>query len=128
MFAKFELRGGIEEYAQVAQRLLSVDGKFVVAFWHRDYSRVEDACRAASLRVHSRVDVFMGSAGAAVPHLSVFTVRHSDSRTQALQNSYEVSTLDLTRTQSNQLGTTYRDIQASLQMKPRPLKARANKI
>lgn len=53
----FETRGGIEDYALAAARLLAPGGRFVACYGVWPATRGEDAARAAGLEVISRLDV-----------------------------------------------------------------------
>jgi tRNA1(Val) A37 N6-methylase TrmN6 len=53
----FETRGGIEDYAVAAARLLARGGRFVACYGVWPQRRGEDAARAAGLEVISRLDV-----------------------------------------------------------------------
>lgn len=54
---RFELRGGIEEYARAAARWLTPDGRFVVCTAALEASRVVSAASDAGLHVIEHVDV-----------------------------------------------------------------------
>jgi tRNA1(Val) A37 N6-methylase TrmN6 len=54
---RFEHRGGVEEYAQVAARFLARDGRFVACEAASQAARIESAAHAAGLTVGRRLDV-----------------------------------------------------------------------
>lgn len=54
---RFELRGGIEEYAAAAARWLAPEGRFVVCTAALEASRVVDAAREAQLHVIEHLEV-----------------------------------------------------------------------
>ena len=130
--ARYELRGGIEEYAKVARRLLAPTGRFVFAFWHRDATRVEAACLAADLQIIGRLDVLMGNLGLLKPHLSVFEAKVRSNQGEGEKEigvnsgreaDYVVEELDITREAlSGAYSEGYRAIRDALQMRSRPLK------
>eukprot|EP01041_Mallomonas_annulata_P005229 gene5228-10468_t len=62
MSARFELRGGIEDYMGVARKLLTPDGRFVFVFWTKNGgdNRVRRAAAANGLTVRSHTKVFGG--------------------------------------------------------------------
>lgn len=63
--ARFEMRGGIEDYLQTACRLLSPKGRLVISFWaQRDGdARVRCAAVKADLTIIRRTGVKMGNKG-----------------------------------------------------------------
>ena len=145
--ARFELRGGVEEYLITAKALLSPKGRFVLAFWSRDHERVRKAVHSADLRIARRFDVLMGQSGRTSPHLSVYDVRptnfsnsgyepdsisnpswRSDPKASPNISSFiheecEVLQLDITRDPiSGGLNKNYESIRKLLKCANRPLK------
>jgi tRNA1(Val) A37 N6-methylase TrmN6 len=55
--ARFEHRGGVEDYALAAARALAPGGRFVACEAAIQSSRIDDAARAAGLSVERRLDV-----------------------------------------------------------------------
>ena len=145
--ARFELRGGVEEYLMTAKALLSPEGRFVLAFWSRDHERVRKAVSSADLRIARRFDVLMGQSGRTSPHLSVYEVRpayfgHSEDRPDSssspscrsdlksspnansfIHEEYEVLQLDITRDPiTGGLSKNYESIRKLMKCANRPLK------
>ena len=121
-YARFELRGGIEEYCDCAAKLLAPDGRFVVAFWHKDdgLSRVKCAAAASGLQIKRRTDVIGGAPDNTVPHISVFEL------VKGQEEEERVHELNLTRDPfTGGIGKRYREIQRGLSMRPRPLKSKS---
>jgi hypothetical protein len=116
--ARFELRGGVEEYMLRASNLLKNDvGRFVMSFWNRDDARVEAAAAAAGLCVHRKIEIIMGATGS-----NVYEMRHHGS--EQLRQPPDVQQLDITRdpTSGGGLHQNYLLIRAALNLAPRPLK------
>lgn len=68
---RFELRGGVEAYADTARQLLSEKGLFVLVFQTQWESRVLEAGRTAGLHLHARARVRMRE-DAPAPFLGVY--------------------------------------------------------
>ena len=127
--ARFELRGGVEEYLVTAEALLSASGRFVLAFWSRDDDRVMKAVAAVeTLEVHRRFDVLMGESGRSDPHLSVYDIRFkSPNDGSIVAKQCEISKLDITRDPVTMgLNNNYKAIRSLLGCAARPLKERSN--
>jgi SAM-dependent methyltransferase len=132
--ARFEFRGGIEEFTLSAKELLSPSGRFVFAFWHRDVlkDRPDRAVAAAGLVIQRRLDVIMGSPGETKPHLSVFDVCKPDApsitesgKDNLNPHEVEVRRIDITRdATTGGFCEEYKAIRRLLAMAPRPLKMR----
>lgn len=127
--ARFEQHGGVEDYCRAAQSMLSPSGRFVLAFWHRMRDRVERASKQSGLHVARRLDVTGGRHGATTPHLSIWELRFTpvppgSSLTPARPVAH--ATLDITRTAAGSLNPAYKNICATLQMRPRPLQPLLN--
>ena len=77
--ARFEMRGGVEEYCNAAKRLLTKDGRFILSFWQQNHGdrRVRKAASNAGLKVFRTIDVYMGDASESVPHITVYELIHS---------------------------------------------------
>jgi tRNA1(Val) A37 N6-methylase TrmN6 len=126
-FARFELRGGIEDYCAVAQRLLRPAGRFILAFWHKDngLKRVQAAAAASGLYCTRRVDVVGGSPTNSQPHISIFefallSAARNDAAEQAAE---QVVSLDIRRdSTTGGLSPKYKEICRSLGLHGRPLK------
>jgi len=119
-FARFALRGGIEEYVACASRLLKPCGRFVVAYWQKEdgVAQVGRAAARNAMRVVRRVDVVGGAPGNEAPHISIFELSKTQSAVDA-----SVTRLDITRdAKTGGMGQMYKDIQAALLMQKRPLK------
>lgn len=120
--ARFELRGGIEDYAKVAAKLLTRDGRFVFAFWSKDKQRVHDAAREANLVINARLDVLMGNQQVTEPYLCVFDASLA-SIGENFSDIYLVVELDIRKDPTNnKLSPVYKKIQQILRMHSRPLK------
>ncbi len=91
----FETRGGVEDYARTAARLLAPGGLFITCAGASPEKRAEDAVRAAGLSVKGRVDVIPREgksvlfrvvvaraepAGDAAPSPTTFVVRDREAR------------------------------------------------
>ena len=128
--ARFELRGGVEEYLVTARALLSPTGRFVLAFWSRSDDRVKKAVAAVEgLEIHRRFDILMGEAGRSDPHLSIYDIRHKplpeDSRVTA---ESEALVIDITRDPvTGGLNKKYDAIRSLLGCAPRPLKRNSSR-
>lgn len=126
--ARFELRGGVEDYLVTVQDLLAVDGRFVLAFWSRDHERVTLAVKAAGkLYIHKRFDVLMGKTGRDTPHLSVYDIRiQTKTHIKEISDSQvdsRVMTIDITRDpHTGGLSKNYELIRTLLKCAKRPLK------
>ena len=131
--ARFELRGGVEEYLLTVKHLLSTEGRFILAFWSRDDERVRGAVEAAGLRIHRRFDVIMGEPGRTLPHLSVYDIRSptrtvtstlTDSCTEMESDQEcEILKLDITRDPlTGGMNKNYELIRHLLKCAARPLK------
>jgi tRNA1(Val) A37 N6-methylase TrmN6 len=126
--ARFELRGGVEEFALAANRLLSPRGRFVMAFWHRDVDgrRVERAAEAAGLLIRRRLDVVMGRPLETKPHLSIYDMSLSEGAAGHPcegSSGLLVTSIDITRDPvTGGLSETYSSVRRLLNMAPRPLK------
>ena len=132
--ARFELRGGVEEYCLAASGLLAPGGRFVLAFWSRDHDRVAQAVGTAGLRIRRRFDVLMGETGRTTPHLSVYVIQSmgtaccpSDPRSllesDPRSEENEVLKLDITRDLlTGGLSADYELIRRLLRCASRPLK------
>ncbi len=68
---RFELRGGVLDYARAAARALAPGGRFVVVFPSAGRARAEDAARLARLHARVHVEVF-ARAGRPAPLLDVW--------------------------------------------------------
>ncbi|RYE92149.1 MAG: methyltransferase domain-containing protein [Myxococcales bacterium] len=73
---RFELRGGVEDYAAAAGRLLADDGVFVMVAQTALAARVERGTHAASLAIRSRLDLWMRE-DRTDPFLTVFELRRT---------------------------------------------------
>ena len=127
--ARFELRGGVEEYLITAEALLSADGRFVLAFWSRDDDRVMKAVAAVeTLEVHRRFDILMGESGRSDPHLSVYDIRFKcPNNGFIVTKQCEILELDITRDPVTKgLNNNYKTIRNLLGCAARPLKERSN--
>lgn len=127
-FARFEMRGGVEDYCMCAAKLLRPGrGRFVLAFWHKEdgLARVQRASSSAGLRVVRRVDVLAGKASNTEPHISIFEL---DNNFSLGGGDIQTVTLDVRRDESNRLSRTYKEIQERLEMRPRPLKPTIGKM
>jgi tRNA1(Val) A37 N6-methylase TrmN6 len=123
--ARFELRGGVEEYLLTVKDLLSPTGRFVLAFWSRSDDRVRKAVEAVGgLQIHRRFDILMGEAGRSDPHLSVYDIRHQPLLTESrLTTQSEILIIDITRDPvTGGLNKKYDAIRCLLRCAPRPLK------
>jgi tRNA1(Val) A37 N6-methylase TrmN6 len=69
--ARFELRGGVEDYCEAAARVLSRDGAFALVFPATGESRALSAAKASALHVTAQADVRMRE-DAPAPFLTVF--------------------------------------------------------
>lgn len=90
---RIEHRGGIEDYCSTASRLLAPDGWFVTCAGGAQASRVEDAARAAGLRVARRRDV-VPRAGKA-PLLGVHALRRRTDPTRSETDAIADATMDI---------------------------------
>lgn len=70
---RFEARGGVEAYCEVASRWLSPGGRFYFVFQTTWDQRVLDGIHAAGLHLHARVDAKMRE-GRPDPFLTVYEV------------------------------------------------------
>lgn len=122
--ARFELRGGIEDYLMTAKAMLSPSGRFVVAFWSRDDDRVQKAVESVGdLHVYRRFDVLMGEADRNDPHLSVYDIRFKHSSIYPSIPGSEIKILDITRDRATGgLNKNYEMIKNMLSCASRPLK------
>lgn len=123
--ARFELRGGVEEYLLTVKALLSPTGRFVLAFWSRSDDRVRKAVEAVGgLQIHRRYDVLMGESGRSDPHLSVYDIRHQPLLLESrLTTRSKISIIDITRDPvTGGLNKRYDAIRNMLKCAPRPLK------
>ena len=120
--ARFELHGGVEDYCLAAQRLLSRDGRFVLACWYLMRDRVERAAARSGLNVGRRLDVIGGAHGATTPHLSIWELHHCDNPPRPVVEA----TLDITRTAAGGLNPAYKALCAAMNMRPRPLQPRGS--
>ena len=153
--ARFELRGGVEDYLIVAKSLLAPEGRFILAFWSRDHERIRKAVRSAELRITRRFDVLMGQSGRTLPHLSVYDIRpihhtssefesdstknssssprgesdpNSSSGSRSSNDESEVFQLDITRDPiSGGLSENYELIKKLLKCANRPLKPKRSR-
>lgn len=122
--ARFEFRGGIEEYCLSAARLLAPRGRFVVSFWHRGINRVERAAQAAGLHITRRLDVVMGSPWTTQTSICIFEMMLDISNGDIKTEFHEMNIVrDLT---TGGLSPIYKEIQRLLKMQPRPLKKKSN--
>lgn len=120
-FARFELRGGVEQYCERASSLLAHNGRFVLAFWHKDIPRVENAADKSGLTITRRLDVIAGAPSNTLPHLSIFEMRAGRREEASLPQVVQV--LDITRDAvSGGISGRYKFIQKNLHLQPRPLK------
>ena len=128
-FARFEMRGGVEDYCMCAAKLLRPGGRFVLAFWHKEdgLTRVQRASCAAGLRVVRRVDVLAGKSTNTEPHISIFELDNNNF-VHGGGDVQTTTTLDVRRDASNRLSRTYKEIQERLEMRPRPLKPTIGKM
>jgi tRNA1(Val) A37 N6-methylase TrmN6 len=120
-YARFELRGGVEEYCACASRLLNDDGRFVLAFWVKQDGRrrVEEAAKSAELVVTRRIDVVAGAPTNDKPHLHIFEIKRGGEADLGC-DEFE---LDIRRDSlSGGLSQTYLSIMRELRMQARPLK------
>lgn len=118
--ARFELRGGIEDYMFQASKILKKDdGRFVLSFWNRDDERVTAAASAAGLLIHRKVEIIMGTTGS-----NVYELRHPQQNQDQPRQHTSVQQLDLTRdpTSGGGLHPNYLLIRNALKLAPRPLK------
>ncbi|MEZ4439311.1 MAG: methyltransferase domain-containing protein [Polyangiaceae bacterium] len=72
---RFELRGGVEAYCDVAARLLAAGGRFHLVFQSTWTERVEQAGRAAGLHLVDRCDM-QSRSDRWDPFLTVYEFRH----------------------------------------------------
>ena len=124
-FARFELRGGVEDYCAVAQRLLRPAGRFILAFWHKDngLQRVKSAAAASGLFCTRRVEVIGGSPTNSQPHISIFELALSAAAPN--DATEQVVSLDIRRdSNTGGLSPKYKEICHSLGLRARPLKTK----
>lgn len=78
--ARFEIRGGIEAYMIVAQRMLALDGRFICAFWNQNSGelRLRRSAKSVKLKVVRSIKVFMGNVDTLSPHLTVYELVHME--------------------------------------------------
>ena len=129
--ARFELRGGVEEYLLTVKALLSPTGRFVLAFWSRSDDRVRKAVEAGGgLQIHRRFDILMGEAGRSDPHLCIYDIRHQPlSLDSELTTQSEILIIDITRDPvTGGLNKKYDAIRTLLRCAPRPLKNKAAQV
>ena len=98
--AKFELRGGVEEYMQVASDLLAPKGRFVCTFWSRSDQRFKEAAQKADLKIIRKVRVLMGTTSVNTPHLCTYDLVHSDNFEFA-SNHLEVTSITMSERREN---------------------------
>jgi tRNA1(Val) A37 N6-methylase TrmN6 len=123
--ARFELRGGVEEYLVTVKDLLSHTGRFVLAFWSRSDDRVRKAVEAVGgLQIHRRFNILMGEAGRSDPHLSIYDIRHQPLLKESKSTAEsEILIIDITRDPlTGGLNKKYDAIRSLLRCAPRPLK------
>ena len=114
--ARFELRGGIEDYLLTARRLLKNDGRMILSFWSRDDERVIEAVAAANLYIHRKIHIKMGKR---TTGSNVYVVK----RQQPIIGIISNQLLDITRNpETGSLCPTYTDIRMLLNLASRPLK------
>jgi len=131
LYARFELRGGVEEYLVAAKALLKPcsstrddrieGGRLLLAHWHREDARVMAAALAANLVITKRCDVIMGKPSEIKPHLAVYELISPSSST-IYQGIVHVETINITRGTDGRLSERYRGYQNALEMAKRPLK------
>lgn len=97
---RFELRGGVEAYAQAAAALLTEEGTFHVVFQTQWNPRVEDALTQAGLTAFARTDFAMRTGRA--PFLSVFAARRGPARAEVAVERIDVRDADGERTAAYQ--------------------------
>ena len=120
-YARFELRGGVEEYCSCASRLLAEHGRFVLAFWVKQDGRrrVEEAARSAGLVIPRRIDVIAGAPSNTKPHLHIFEMkRGGEAGLECDEFELDIRRDPLT----GGLSKTYLSIMRELGMQQRPLK------
>jgi hypothetical protein len=134
--ARFELRGGVEDYTQAASRLLlrrdnngdgattTATGRLVLSFWTRDHERVVQAAAAAGLRIHRQVDIDMGHHGS-----SVYDMRPQTTGTGGGDDpGPNVQTWRIQRDPvTGRMADTYKQIRTLLHLHPRPLRRPSRK-
>ena len=121
--ARFELRGGLEDYVFQASKMLKTDdGRFVLSFWNRDDKRVEAAAAAAGLVVHRKIEILMGVTGS-----NVYEMRHR--QPHHIQQQTSIQQLDITRDSlgGGGLHQNYLTVKTALNLAPRPLKDKSLK-
>ena len=79
--ARFEIRGGVEDYMQTASKLLRSNGKFFLSFWQQRSGdlRVKKAAESASLKIISTTYAYMGDTSVTSPHLAIYEIVHKES-------------------------------------------------
>jgi len=80
--ARFEMRGGVEDYFLAARRLLTLDGRLIVSFWAQRGGdmRVRSSAHRAQLVILRRVAVKMGArSDNESPHIFIYELIRSDS-------------------------------------------------
>ena len=116
--ARFELRGGIEDYLLTARRLLKQDGRIIISFWSRDDERVIQAVTAANLYIHRKIEIKMGKKGVTGSNVYVLQPQPIE-----MQNENSHQRLDITRhSETGSLSSTYGQIRLLLNLASRPLK------
>ena len=117
--ARFELRGGIEEYMLTGRRLLKDDGRMIFSFWSRDDERVIQAVAAAKLHIHRKIHIKMGKGGTMGSNVYIV---HPQPRAMEAEGVSDQQ-LDITRNpETGGLCPTYTEIRMLLNLASRPLK------
>lgn len=118
--ARFEMKGGIEEYCQIASKLLSPHGRFVCSFPSKDNNRIQNAASDSNLIITKKYDLLMGVSRSR--DISIYNmIRKND------ENCHEITVaeeIDIKRDkQTNSLSKLYMNIRSDiLELKKRPLK------
>lgn len=115
--AKFEFRGGIEEYCEIASKYLHPHGKFLVSCWSRDKTRVQNAgirCNLTLFKTYNFKTSLFGNS-----HLAVVEFRSNHCmKTLDMKKEYDY---DITRQDNGKLSELYKFIRCKLEMHPKPL-------
>ena len=117
--ARFETRGGIEDYCLVASQLLSHNGKFVCSFPTKDFNRVELAAKQSDLIITRRYDLLMG-----IPSrdISIFNMIKKSNNVSTL-NEMIIEQINIQRDkETKSLSKLYVACRKLLQLNKRPLK------
>jgi len=116
--ARFETRGGIEDYCVIASKLLSPNGRFVCSFPTKDSNRIELAALKANLFIKKRYDLIMGIKSR---DISIYNMIHTNNNNQ--HKNITIQEINIKRDKdSNTLSKLYMSIRNLLKLSRRPLK------